>query len=157
MKLNINKTIEENIITADITVSELGTNSISATEELESLHDFPKIFCYRDIDFSANMKMDEANNPVVTDDAPDGSTIANVELELINKSFTVDENLHLSLALDVNKINKSDLVDPFNTVEKLGKARVELYCVKVQEEIKKKLEEIRALTTTFEGETEIIL
>lgn len=157
MKLNVNKKIEENIITADITVSELGTNSISATEELETLHDFPRSFCYRDIDFSANMKMDDANNPVITDEDPDGSTIANVELELINKSFNINEDLHLTFTLDVNKINKSDLTDPFDTIEKLGKARIELYCVRIQEEIKKKLEEIRALTTTFEGETEVIL
>lgn len=157
MKLVVNKKIEENIITADITVSELGTNSISAAEELETLHDFPRTFCYRDIDFSANMKMDEGNNPVITDSEPDGSTVASVELELINKSFNINEDLHLALTLDVNKINKNDLSVPFDTVEKLGKARIELYCEKVQEEIKKKLEEIRVLTTTFEGETEVIL
>lgn len=157
MKLVVNKKIEENIITADITVSELGTNSIAATEELETLHDFPRTFCYKDIVFSANMKMDEGNNPVITDSEPDGSTIANVELELINKSFDINEDLHLTLTLDVNKINKNDLSDPFDTIEKLGKARIELYCVKVQEEIKKKLEEIRTLATTFEGETEVIL
>lgn len=157
MKLNINKKIEENVITADISVSELGTNSISATEELEALHDFPRTFCYKDIDFSANMKMDENGNPIITDEEPDGSTVMKVDLGLINKSFAIDENLHLSLVLDIDKIQKKELAEPFNSVEKLGKARVELYCVKIQEEIKKKLDEMRTLVTDFEGETEVIL
>lgn len=157
MKLNIEKKIEENVITVDITVAELGTNSISKDEELEALHDFPRKFCYRDIEFKANMTLDKANNPTITQSDPDGSTIATVELELINKEFVIDENLHINISLNVNKINESDLVEPFDTVEKLGKARAELFIQKVQKEIKTKLEEIRELTTTFEGESEVIL
>ena len=157
MKLNINKTIEENIITVDISVIELGDDTTSSTEELEMLHDFSKKIAYKDIDFKSNMKLDDGNNPEITESEVDGSTIAAVELELINKEFTLDENLHLTLSIDVNRINKANLVKPFDTVEKLGKARAELYSVKIQEEIKKKLDEMRALTTTFEGETEVIL
>lgn len=157
MKLNVSKQIEENIITVDITVAELGTNSISAEEELESIHDFPKTFSYKEIDFTDNMTLDSANNPIITVDSPDGSTIAEVEVEVINKEFVIDENLHINMSFDVNKINKNDLGEPFDTVEKLGKARAELFAVKVQEKIKEKLDEIRALTTTFEGDTEVIL
>ena len=73
-------------------------------------------------------------------------------------SCWVDENLSISLSIDVNKIPKSDLGAPFDSVEKLGKARAQLFIVKVQAEIAKKLAEIRALySESFEGETEVIL
>ena len=44
-----------------------------------------------------------------------------------------------------------------DTVEKLGKAKAELFSVRIQEEIGKKLTEIRNLNTKFEGETEVVL
>lgn len=157
MKLNVTKEITEDIIKVQLDVAEMGTNSISSEEEIEMVHDFVKTFCYRDIDFEANMKLDAGKNPVITDNEPDGSTVAKVKLELINKEFTIDENLSLTLLIDVKKIDEDDLVEPFSTVEILGKARAELYAQKVQEKISEKLKEIRELATTFEGEEEVIL
>ncbi len=156
MKLNISKKIEENIITVSIDVAELGTNSIDAQEELSQLHDFPKKITYKDIEFKANMKLEDGD-PIITEAETDGSTIAQVELELINKEYLIDENLSITLSIDVNKIPKSDLVVPFDTVEKLGKARAQLFIAKIQAEIAKKLTEIRSLYTSFEGETEAII
>lgn len=156
MKLNISKKIEENIITVNIDVAELGTNSIDAQEELSQLHDFPKKITYKDIEFKANMKLEDGD-PIITESNPDGSTIAQVELELINKEYLIDENLSITLSIDVNKISKSDLAVPFDTVEKLGKARAQLFIAKIQAEIAKKLTEIRSLYTSFEGETEAII
>ena len=40
---------------------------------------------------------------------------------------------------------------------KSGKAYAELFAVKIQEEIGKKLTELRSLNTKFEGETEVVL
>lgn len=156
MKLNIVKTIEENVITVKIDVAELGSNSIDEQEELEQIHDFPRKIIYKDIDFKANMKL-ENEDPVITAESPDGSTIAEIKLELINKEIIIDENLSITLSIDVNKISKSDLVAPFDTVEKLGKARAQLFVSKIQNELAKKLTEIRTLYTSFEGETEVVL
>ena len=58
---------------------------------------------------------------------------------------------------DVTKIPSSELTTVFDTVEKLGKARAELFSVKIQEEISKKLTELRSLNTKFEGESEVVL
>ena len=158
MKFTRNISIEENVIKVTISVSEMGNNSISSEEELALVHDFPRTFCYKDIEFKANMKFDDNGLPVITETSPDGSTIAEVELELINKQFNVDENLEISISIDVNKIAKADLVKPFDTVEKLGKARAQLFIEKVEAEIEKKLTEIRGLyTESFEGETEVII
>lgn len=156
MKLNISKKIEENIIIVDINVAELGTNSIEAQEELAQIHDFPRKIVYKDIEFKANMKIEDGD-PVITESDTDGSTIAEVKLDLINKEIVIDENLSITLSIDVNKIPKSDLFAPFDTVEKMGKARAQLFISKIQAEIAKKLTEIRSLYTSFEGETEAIV
>lgn len=158
MKLNIKKTIEENIISVDISVVELGTTASVMTEELNLLHDFPRSIKYSDIDFRSNMKMDANGDPSVTSNSADETGVEEVTISnLINREYAVDENLSINMSFDVTKIPESELTTVFDTVEKLGKARAELFAVKIQEEIGKKLTEIRSLNTKFEGETEVVL
>lgn len=86
------------------------------------------------------------------------NTVISVELkDLINKSHIIDENLHITFSVDVTKLSEAEAVKPFDTVEKLGKAKAVLFATKIQKEIGKKLAEIRALNTKFEGETEVVL
>lgn len=158
MKLNISKTIDENIIGVDISVAELGTSDTDAATEKDMLHNFVRTIEYSKISFKSNMKADSNGDPVTTDSEVDDSTIISVELkDIINQSFVVDENLHITFSVDVTKIPESEVKAPFDSVEKLGKAKVELFATKIQEEIGKKLAEIRAFNTKFEGETEVIL
>ena len=158
MKLNINKTIDENIITVDITVLELGTSDTDSITEKNMLHDFVRAIEYAKIQFKSNMKLDNNGDPVTTDEEVDDTTVVSVELkDLINKSFIVDENLHVTFSIDVTKIPETEVSTVFDTVEKVGKAKVQLFAAKIQEEVGKKLAEIRALSTKFEGETEVIL
>lgn len=157
MKLNIKKSIEENIITVDISVAELGTEESILQEEYELLHDFPRTIRFSDIDFKSNMKLDSNGDPMVTTESVDGATIEEVDIKLINKEYNIDENLNISMSFDVAKIPTSELTTVFDTVEKLGKARAELFSYKIKEEISKKLTELRNLNTKFEGETEVIL
>lgn len=159
MKLKVNKSIENNIITVDINVAELGTTTSIESEELDLLHDFPRSVKYSDIDFRANMKIDSiTGDPVVTSDPVDGTNVEEVAIDnIINREYNVDENLSISMTFDVTKIPSSSLNTVFDTVEKLGKAEAELFSVKIQEEIGKKLTELRSLNTKFEGETEVVL
>lgn len=158
MKLSIVKTIEENIITVDISVAELGTSDTSAEVERGMLHDFVRNIEYSKIQFKANMKVNDNGDPVVTQEEVDDSTIVSVEIkDLINKSYTLDENLHINFSIDVTRIANTDISTVFDSVEKVGKAKAELFTNKIQEEIGKNLTEIRALITKFEGETEVII
>lgn len=158
MKLNIAKKIEENVITVDITVLELGTTDTDESAERELLHDFIRTVEYSKIQFKANMKEDANGDPVVTDNEISENTVVSIELnDLINKSHVIDENLHIAFSFDVTKLPESETVKPFDTVEKLGKAKAVLFATKIQEEIGKKLAEIRALNTKFEGDTEVVL
>ncbi len=158
MKLNINKTIEQNIITVEISVAELGTSDIEADAEKSMLHDFIKTIEYGKIDFKGNMKLDSNKDPIVTEEEADDSNIVSIEInDLLNKSFVIDENLHILYSFDTTKILDNEVSSVFDTVEKVGKAKAQLFITKIQEEIGKKLTEIRALSTKFEGETEVIL
>ncbi len=159
MKLKINKSIENNIIAVDITVAELGTTTSVQEEEMNLLHDFPRTIKYSDIAFRSNMKIDSTTgDPVITSDPVDGTNVEEVVIDnLINREYDVNEDLEISMSFDVTKIPTSTLNSVFDTVEKLGKAYAELFAVKIQEEIGKKLTELRSLNTKFEGETEVVL
>ena len=159
MKLKINKSIENNIIAVDITVAELGTTTSVQEEEMNLLHDFPRTIKYSDIAFRSNMKIDSTTgDPVITSDPVDGTNVEEVVIDnLINREYDGNEDLEISMSFDVTKIPTSTLNSVFDTVEKLGKAYAELFAVKIQEEIGKKLTELRSLNTKFEGETEVVL
>ena len=158
MKLNINKKIENNIITVDISVAELGTSTSTQIEEEQILSDFPRSIKFSDIDFKANVKLDENSDPVVTDEEANNSTIVAVELKnIINKEYPINADLNISMPFDVSKISSTETNTLLDTVEKVGKAYAVVFATKVQEEIAKKLAEVRSLNTKFEGESEVIL
>ena len=158
MKLNIKKTIEDNVITVDISVASLGTGTSTSEEEMSVLADFPRSVRFSDVNFSANIKLDSNGDPIVTDEEADGSTIVTVELKnIINKEYPINADLNISMPFDVSKISSTETNTLLDTVEKVGKAYAVVFATKVQEEIAKKLAEVRSLNTKFEGETEVIL
>ena len=158
MKLNINKKIENNIITVDISVDSLGTSTSTSEEESAILADFPRSIKFSDIDFKANVKLDENSDPVVTAEEANDSTIVAVELKnIINKEYPINADLNISISFDVTKISTSETNTLLDTVEKVGKAYATVFAAKVQAEIAKKLAEVRSLNTKFEGKTEVIL
>ena len=158
MKLNINKKIENNIITVDITVDSLGTSTSTSEEESAILADFPRSIKFSDIDFKANVKLDENSDPVVTAEEANDSTIVAVELKnIINKEYPINADLNISISFDVTKISTSETNTLLDTVEKVGKAYATVFAAKVQAEIAKKLAEVRSLNAKFESETEVVL
>ena len=158
MKLNIKKTIEDNIITVDISVASLGTSTSTSEEEMSVLADFPRSVRFSDVNFSANIKLDSNGDPVVTDEEANDSTIVAVELKnIINKEYPINADLNISMPFDVTKISTSETNTLLDTVEKVGKAYATVFAAKVQAEIAKKLAEVRALNTKFEGETDVVL
>lgn len=158
MKLNIKKTIEENIITVNISVASLGTSTSTSEEEMSVLADFPRSVRFSDVNFSANIKLDSNGDPIVTDEEADDSTIVTVELKnIINKEYSINADLNISMPFDVSKISSTETNTLLDTVEKVGKAYAVVFATKVQEEIAKKLAEVRSLNTKFEGETEVVL
>ena len=158
MKLNVKNTIEDNVITVDITVVSLGNSTSTSEEEMSVLADFPRSVRFSDISFEGNIKLDSNGDPIVTDEEADGSTIVTVELKnIINKEYPINADLNISMPFDVSKISSTETNILLDTVEKVGKAYAVVFATKVQEEIAKKLAEVRSLNTKFEGETEVVL
>jgi hypothetical protein len=158
MKLNVKKIIEDNIITVDISVASLGTSTSTVDEEKSLLEDFPRSVRFSDINFKANVKLDENGDPIVTDEEVNDSTIVSVELKkIINKEYPINDEMNIVMPFDVTKIATTETNTLLDTVEKVGKAYATVFATKVQAEIAKKLAEVRSLNTKFEGETEVIL
>ena len=158
MKINVKNTIEDNVITVDITVVSLGNSTSTSEEEMSVLADFPRSVRFSDISFEGNIKLDSNGDPIVTDEEADGSTIVTVELKnIINKEYPINADLNISMPFDVSKISSTETNTLLDTVEKVGKAYAVVFATKVQEEIAKKLAEVRSLNTKFERETEVVL
>lgn len=158
MKLNVKKIIEDNIITVDISVASLGTSTSTVDEEKSLLEDFPRSVRFSDINFKANVKLDENGDPIVTDEEVNDSTIVSVELKkIINKEYPINDEMNIVMPFDVTKIATTETNTLLDTVEKVGKAYATVFATKIQAEIAKKLAEVRSLNTKFEGETEVIL
>ena len=158
MKLNVKNTIEDNVITVDITVVSLGNSTSTSEEEMSVLADFPRSVRFSDISFEGNIKLDSNGDPIVTDEEANGSTIVTVELKnIINKEYPINADLNISMPFDVSKISSTETNTLLDTVEKVGKAYAVVFATKVQEEIEKKLAEVRSLNTKFEKETDVVL
>lgn len=159
MKLTHGIEINENIITVNIAVTELGDATRDASTELNQLHNFVREIEYSKIDFTGNMKIVN-NQPVVTAESPDGSEIEEIKiLDIINKKFVIDESLSISQTFDITRMAKSAYEDNavFNNAELLGQAYAVLFTEKVLNAISEKLSEIRALANDIEQETDVVL
>ena len=159
MKITQGIKIEENKITATITVAELGDSTRDAQTELNQLHNFNREIEFSKIDFTANMKIVN-NMPVVTTDEVDSSTIEEISIkDLINKKYPIDENLAIEQTFDTSRIADAEYSSNkvFNSPELLGQAYAVLFIEKVKSTISEKLAEIRALANDIEKETDVVL
>ena len=159
MKLTHGITIDENIITAKIAVSELGDSTRDAATELNQLHNFVRTIEYKSIDFSGNLKLIN-NMPVVTDDEANGTDVETISIpDIINKKFVLDESLAIEFSMDIEKIPESDYNSNmvFNSPELLGQGRAVLFIEKIKSTIAEKLAEIRALANDIEKEVDVVI
>ncbi|MBD5534511.1 MAG: hypothetical protein HDQ99_02400 [Lachnospiraceae bacterium] len=159
MKLTHGITIDENIITAKIAVSELGDSTRDAATELNQLHNFVRTIEYKSIDFSANLKLVN-NMPVITDDDAADNEIETINIpDIINKKYILDESLSIEFSMDITKIPEAEYSSNtvFNSPELLGQARATLFIEKIKSTIAEKLAEIRALANDIEKEVDVVL
>lgn len=159
MKITQGIKIDENKVTATVSVVELGDSTRDAQTELNQLHNFNREIEFSKIDFTANMKIVN-NMPVVTTDPVDGSTIEEISIkDLINKKYPIDENLEIEQTFDTTRIADAEYSSNavFNKPELLGQAYAVLFIEKVKSTISEKLAEIRALANDIEKETDVVL
>ena len=159
MKITQGIKIEENKVTATISVSELGDSTRDAQTELNQLHNFSREIEFSKIDFTSNMKILN-NTPVVTTDPVDDSTIEEITIkDLINKKYPIDENLAIEQTFDTSRIADAEYSSKavFNSPELFAQAYAVLFIEKVKSTIAEKWAEIRALANDIEKETDVVL
>lgn len=159
MKLTQSIDIKENIITAKVSVAELGNTTIDALQEQEQLHNFVRTIEYSSIDFSSNIKVSNAK-PIITSDPVDGSTIEEISIkDLINKKIILDENFEAELIIDIDKIPTSEYESNtvVNSKELLGQSYAVIFIEKIKTAVAEKLAEIRALSSDIEEPVDVVL
>ena len=159
MKITHGIKIEENKVTATISVAELGDATRDSVTELNQLHNFRREIEFSKIDFTSNMKIVD-NMPLCTSDPTDGSTIEEISIkDLINKKFDIDENLAIEQTFDASRIPTAEYSDNvvFNSAELIAQAYAVLFIEKIKSTISEKLAEIRALANDIEKETDVVL
>lgn len=146
MKILPIRSIENDTYTTVIKPSEFGTASVTAENELAMLADTPQMLRYADIEFKDKF--------IVSDGLPVVSTEANaveVNLDLNNKEFMLDENFEVSLSIDAKKILDSELDGTvFTDKHVLAQAKTILFETKVIARIKELLEIARSHVNSFE-------
>ena len=159
MKLTQEINIKENIVTAKVSVAELGNTTIDALQEQEQLHNFVRIIEYSSIDFSSNINVSNAK-PIITSDPTDGSTIEEISIkDLINKKIILDENFEAELIIDIDKIPTSEYESNtvVNSKELLGQSYAVIFIEKIKTAVAEKLAEIRALSSDIEEPVDVVL
>ena len=146
MKILPIRSIENDTYTTVIKPSEWGTASVTAESELAMLEDTPQLLRYADIAFKDKF--------IVSDGLPVVSTEANaveVNLDLNNKEFMLDENFEVSISIDAKKILDSELDGTiFADKHVLAQAKTILFETKVIARIKELLEIARSHVNSFE-------
>lgn len=149
MQLTTNIDINDGVVVASIECTDM------SEETKEALHDYTKVLRYGDLNFSAKIKVTNGMPEIVEDDDPDGEEVT---IGLIDKSFVVDENLHLELKLDSNKMSNKELTSSITNVEILSKAKALIWINKVKGEIQKLVAEAREQNAAnIEGTVEEVI
>ena len=150
MKIHPVRSIENDTYTTIIKASEWGTASVTAEAELAMLEDTPQLLRYADIEFKDKF--------IVSDGLPVVSTESNaveVNLDLNNKEFVLDENFEVSLSIDAKKILDAELDGTvFTCKHVLAQAKIILYETKIIARIKELLEIARSHVNRFEETVE---
>ena len=146
MKILPERGISKDTYSTLLKPSEWGTASVTAENELAMLEDRPQLLRFADIEFKDKF--------IVSDGLPVVSTEANaveVNLDLNNKEFVLDENFEVSISIDAKKILDSELDGTvFTDKHVLAQAKVILFETKVIARVKELLEIARSHVNSFE-------
>lgn len=150
MDILVNKNIDSNIFSVELTVDAFGNEQFSDDEERELVSNFPTKIAYRNLVFEANVKMD-GNVVVVTDDDT-GDDVVHVKIPpLSNKEIMIDENFNAIYKVDCSKITNAEKNDVLNTRELVAQAYCVVFANTVLDKVADVMNELRSKAPSFEG------
>ncbi|KAI4445096.1 hypothetical protein C823_007602 [Eubacterium plexicaudatum ASF492] len=156
MNLKEKITIENNIVKYEIKAQY--NDELTAEEELEieTLHDYIRKIRFSDIDFTANITLDNGT-PIITDDNI-SETVVEISLGKVpEKEYILDENLNIVFSIDSGRVSDAEINDVLNSKPLVSQAKMAVFQFRILEKIKELLAAARNEDNDFEKETETIL
>ena len=150
MKLKFKNDLEDNVRSVKITVSSMGSKTLTIEQEKELIADYSPVLEYRNLDFKGYFKMDNLDVVEATDDS-DGELVS---LSLTNKIVKVDENFAVELSIATDSIKTSEVGSILNTKDKVAEAKILLFSKVIEKEVKDTVTALKAKDNNFETEYE---
>lgn len=156
MNLKEKITIENNIVKYQIKAQY--NEELTADEELEieTLHDYIRKIKFSDIDFTANVTVNNGT-PIVTEDDINETTVEISLGKVPEKEYVLDENLNIVFSIDSGRVSDAEINNVLNSKPLISQAKIAVFQSKIKEKIKELLTEARNEDNDFEKETETIL
>lgn len=155
MKFNEKIDTEHNIVKYSLTAFYNDELTDDESMEIETLHDYIRKIRFADIDFTANITMNDGK-PIVTEDEP-SDTVVEVSLIVAPKEYVLDENLDIQFSIDASRIADTEVNDILKTKALVSQAKIAVFQSKIKEEVLRLLAEARNEDNSFEQETEVIM
>ncbi len=156
MNLKEKITIENNIVKYEIKAQYNEELTDDEELEIETLHDYIRKIRFSDIDFTANVTMDNGT-PTITDDNI-SETVVEIALGKVpEKEYILDENLNIVFSIDSGRVSDAEINSVLNTKPLVSQAKIAVFQFKIKEKIKELLAAARNEDNDFEKESEIIL
>ncbi len=155
MKFNERINTEHNVVKYSLTAAYNEELTDEESMEIETLHDYIRKVRFADIDFNANVTMDNGK-PIVTEDIT-SDTVVEVSLIVSPKEYILDENLDIEFSVDASRIADAEVNDVLKTKALVSQAKIAVFQSKIKEEILRLLDEARNEDNSFEQETEVIM
>lgn len=150
MKLKFKNNLEDNVRSVKITVSSMGSKTLTIEQEKELIADYNPILEYRNLDFKGYFKMDNLDVIEATSDS-DGELVS---LSLTNKIIKVDENFAVELSIATDSIKIGEVGSILNTKDKVAEAKILLFSKVIEKAVKDTITALKAKDNNFETEYE---
>ena len=155
MKFNEKIDTEHNVIKYSLTAFYNDELTDDESMEIETLHDYIRKIRFADIDFTANITMNDGK-PIATEDEL-SDTVVEVSLTVSPKEYVLDENLDIQFSIDASRIADAEVNDILKTKALVSQAKIAVFQSKIKEEVLRLLAEARNEDNSFEQETEVIM
>lgn len=155
MKFNEKIDTEQNIVKYSLTAAYNEELTDEESMEIETLHDYVRKIKFSNIDFTANVSMNDGKPVVTADNTSD--TVVEVSLTVAPKEYILDENLDIQFSIDSSRIADAEVNDVLKTKVLVSQAKIAVFQSKIKEEVLRLLDEARSEDNSFEQESEIIM
>lgn len=155
MKFNEKIDTEQNIVKYSLTAAYNEELTDEESMEIETLHDYVRKIKFSNIDFTANVSMNDGKPVITADNTSD--TVVEVSLTVAPKEYILDENLDIQFSIDSSRIADTEVNDVLKTKALVSQAKIAVFQNKIKEEVLKLLNEARSEDNSFEQESEVIM